>query len=144
MNILVFKFLKYVEFTISLFFFAYLEILSFPPDLFSKLKYSRLVQFQSSPYCLRNSINYRDFDFIGNAKLVKKFKPNPAIYLLALKKLKLKANDCLAIEDTQESLNSAKRAKIKCIIFPGKFHSSKKFIGAYKKVYRLNKDIILR
>ena len=61
-----------------------------------------------------------------------------------LKKLKLKANDCLAIEDTQESLNSAKRAKIKCIIFPGKFHSSRKFSGAYKKVYRLNKNIILR
>ena len=89
-------------------------------------------------YSLRNSINKQDFSFVGNSKLVKKFKPNPAIYLLALKKLKLKANDCLAIEDTQESLNSAKRAKIKCIIFPGKFHSSRKFSGALKKVYRLN------
>ena len=95
-------------------------------------------------YSLRNSINKRDFNFIGNAKLVKRLKPNPDIYLLSLKKLKLKANDCVAIEDTQESLNSARRAKIKCIIFPGKFHSSKKFIGAYKKVYRLNKNIILR
>ena len=95
-------------------------------------------------YSLRNSINKKDFNFIGNAKLIKKFKPNPDIYLLALKKLKLKANDCVAIEDSQESLNSARRARIKCIIFPGKFHSSKKFIGAYKKVYRLNKNIILR
>ena len=95
-------------------------------------------------YSLRNSINKQDFSFVGNSKLVKKFKPNPAIYLLALKKLKLKVNDCLAIEDTQESLNSAKRAKIKCIIFPGKFHSSRKFSGALKKVYRLNKTIILR
>ena len=95
-------------------------------------------------YCLRKSISKRDFNFIGNAKLVKKLKPKPDIYLLALKKLKLKANDCVAIEDTQESLNSARRAKIKCIIFPGKFHSLKKFIGAYKKVYRLNKNIILR
>ena len=95
-------------------------------------------------YSLRNSINKEDFSFVGNSKLVKKLKPNPAIYLLALKKLKLKANDCVAIEDTQESLNSARRAKIKCIIFPGKFHSSRKFIGAYKKVYRLSKNIILR
>ena len=95
-------------------------------------------------YSLRNSINKKDFSFVGNSKLVKKFKPNPAIYLLALKKLKIKANDCLAIEDTQESLNSAKRAKIKCIIFPGKFHSSRKFSGALKKVYRLNKNINLR
>ncbi len=95
-------------------------------------------------YSLRNSINKGDFCFIGNSKLVKKFKPNPAIYLQALKKLKLKAYDCLAIEDTQESLNSARRAKIKCVIFPGKFHSSRKFIGAYKKVYQLNRNIILR
>ena len=95
-------------------------------------------------YSLRNSINKEDFSFVGNSKLTKKPKPNPAIYLKALKKLKLQANDCLAIEDTQESLNSARRAKIKCIIFPGKFHSSKKFIGAYKKVYQLNKNIILR
>ena len=95
-------------------------------------------------YSLRNSINKEDFSFVGNSKLVKKFKPNPSIYLLALKKLKLKANDCLAIEDTQESLNSARRANIKCIIFPGKFHSSGKFIGAYKKVYRLSKNIILK
>ena len=64
--------------------------------------------------------------------------------MLVLEKLKLKANDCVAIEDTQESLNSAKRAKIKCIIFPGKFHSLRKFIGAYKKVYRLSKNIILK
>ena len=95
-------------------------------------------------YSLRNTVNKRDFNFIGNAKLVKKLKPNPDIYLYTLKKLKLKANECMAIEDTQESLNSARRAKIKCVIFPGKFHSSRKFIGAYKKVYRLNKNIILR
>ena len=95
-------------------------------------------------YSLRNSLNKSDFNFIGSEKLVKKLKPNPDIYLLTLNKLKLKANDCVAIEDTQESLNSARRAKIKCIIFPGRFHSSKKFTGAYKKVYRLNKNIILR
>ena len=95
-------------------------------------------------YSLRNSINKKEFSFVGNSKLTKKPKPNPAIYLKALKKLKLQANDCLAIEDTQESLNSARRAKIKCIIFPGKFHSSRKFIGAYKKVYQLNRNIILR
>ena len=57
MNILVFKFLKYAEFTIFLFFFAYLDILSFPPDLLNKVKYSRLVQFQSSPYCLNALLN---------------------------------------------------------------------------------------
>ena len=95
-------------------------------------------------FSLRKSISQKNFDFIGNSKLVKNLKPNPDIYLLALKKLKLKSTECLAIEDSQESLNSAVNAKIKCIIFPGKFHLNKKFKNAYKKLSKLNKKIILR
>ena len=95
-------------------------------------------------FSLRKSINRKNFSFIGNSKLVKNLKPNPDIYLLALKKLKLKSTECLAIEDSQESLNSAVKAKIKCIIFPGKFHLNKKFKNAYKKLSKLNKNIIMR
>ena len=93
-------------------------------------------------FCLRKSLNIKDFDFIGNSKIIKKPKPFPDIYKLALKKLKLKANQCIAIEDSQESLNSAIRANIKCLIFPGKFHTSKKFKGAAKKIKRVSKNII--
>ena len=46
-------------------------------------------------YCLRSSIQKNYFDFVGNSKLVKKNKPNPDIYLLALKKLKLKPKECI-------------------------------------------------
>ena len=95
-------------------------------------------------FSLRKSISQKNFNFIGNSKLVKNLKPNPDIYLLALKKLKLKSTECLAIEDSQESLNSAVNAKIKCIIFPGKFHLNKKFKNAYKKLSKLNKNIIVR
>lgn len=95
-------------------------------------------------FSLRKSISQKNFDFIGNSKLVKNLKPNPDIYLLALKKLKLKPKECLAIEDSQESLNSAVNAKIKCIIFPGKFHLNKKFKNAFKKLEKLNKNIILK
>ena len=93
-------------------------------------------------YCLRNSLNIKDFDFIGNSKIVKKPKPFPDIYKIALKKLKLKANQCVAIEDSQESLNSAIRANIRCLIFPGKFHTSKKFKGAVNKIKKVSKKII--
>ena len=95
-------------------------------------------------FSLRKSISQKNFSFIGNSKLVKNLKPNPDIYLLALKKLKLKSTECLAIEDSQESLNSAVNAKIKCIIFPGKFHLNKKFKNAYKKLSKLNNNIIIR
>ena len=89
-------------------------------------------------YCLRSSIHKNYFDFVGNSKLVKKNKPNPDIYLLALKKLKLKPKECIAIEDSQKSLDAAVKAKIKCLIFPGQFHVNKKFLRAYKKVIRLS------
>jgi len=93
-------------------------------------------------FCLRKSINVKDFDFVGNSKLAKNPKPFPDIYKFALKKLKLQANECIAIEDSQESLNSAKKAKIKCFVFPGKFHNSKKFKGAEKIIQKVCKDII--
>ncbi|MDC3073835.1 HAD-IA family hydrolase [Candidatus Pelagibacter sp.] len=92
-------------------------------------------------FCLRDSLNKKDFDFIGNSKLVKKLKPSPEIYKLALKELRLKPKECIAIEDTQESLNSAVKAKLKCFIFPGNFHRSKKFNGAFKEVSKINKNI---
>ena len=95
-------------------------------------------------YCLRGSIQKNYFDFIGNSKLVKKNKPSPDIYLLTLKKLKLKPSECIAIEDSQESLDAAVKAKIKCFIFPGKFHTNKKFLRAHKKVMRLSKKIIMK
>jgi len=93
-------------------------------------------------YCLRKSIKKNYFDFIGNSKLVKRNKPNPDIYLIALKKLKLKPTECIAIEDSQESLDAAFKSKIKCLIFPGKFHANKKFLRAHKKVNRLSKKIM--
>ena len=69
-------------------------------------------------------------------------KPYPDIYKITLKKLNLKSKDCLAIEDTEESMKSALNAKIRCIAFPGKFHEKEKFKGSYKITKKLiNKDI---
>ena len=92
-------------------------------------------------FCLRENLNKKDFNFIGNSTLVKKSKPSAEIYKLALKKLRLSPKECIAIEDTQESLNSAIKAKLKCFIFPGKFHKSKKFNGAFKEINKINKNI---
>ena len=92
-------------------------------------------------FCLRENLNKKDFNFIGNSTLVKKPKPSAKIYKLALKKLRLSPKECIAIEDTQESLNSAIKAKLKCFIFPGKFHRSKKFNGAFKKISKIDKNI---
>ena len=90
-------------------------------------------------FTLNNTIDKKDFNFIGNNKLVSKKKPYPDIYKIALKKLNLKPRECLAIEDTEESMRSALKAKIRCVAFPGKLHEHKKFKGAYKIIKKLNK-----
>ena len=93
-------------------------------------------------FSLKNTIKKKDFDFIGNNKIVSRKKPYPDIYKAALKKFALSSNECLAIEDTEESMKSALRAKIICIAFPGKLHEKKKFKGSYKVTKKLsNKDI---
>jgi beta-phosphoglucomutase-like phosphatase (HAD superfamily) len=93
-------------------------------------------------FTLKNSINKKDFDFIGNNKFALRKKPYPDIYKITLKKLNLKSKDCLAIEDTEESMKSALKAKIRCIAFPGKLHDHKKFKGSYKIIKKLSKKNI--
>ena len=83
---------------------------------------------------LSNQISKEDFHFIGNRSLVKYEKPNPEIYKLTLEKLNLEPDNCLAIEDTEESSKSALSAGINCIGFPGDYHSDDSFEMCIKKV----------
>ena len=62
--------------------------------------------------------------------VVAKAKPNPDIYQKALSDLRLHAQDCMAIEDTVASMNSALAAGIACIGFPGAFAEAQDFKGA--------------
>ena len=93
-------------------------------------------------YTLKNTIGKNDFNFIGNDKIVLRKKPHPDIYNITLKKLNIRPEECLAIEDTEESMKSALKAKIRCIAFPGKLHEHQKFKGAYKIIKKLNKKKI--
>ena len=93
-------------------------------------------------FTLKNTIGKNDFNFIGNDKIVLRKKPHPDIYNITLRKLNLRPKECLAIEDTEESMKSALKAKIRCIAFPGKLHEHQKFKGAYKIIKKLNKKKI--
>ena len=90
---------------------------------------------------LKDKIKKTDFNFIGNNKLIKKVKPYPDIYLQALKKLSVKENECIAIEDSVESALSASKAKIECIAFPGLFHMDDDFSFCKKCLNKLDISI---
>lgn len=90
---------------------------------------------------LSHQITKEDFDFIGNKSLVKYEKPNPEIYKVTLENLNIEASDCIAIEDTEESSQSAINAGIKCIGFPGDFHLDDNFEMCIKKMNVLDQSI---
>lgn len=57
----------------------------------------------------------RYFDAVVNADMVTKCKPDPEIYLLALQKLGLPANECLVFEDAVAGIRAAEAAGIKVV-----------------------------
>ncbi len=67
---------------------------------------------------LRLSIQVNDFDFISNADLVDRLKPDKAAYILALEKLGERSADCIAIEDNLDGIRAARSAGLNCVAFP--------------------------
>ena len=90
---------------------------------------------------LIGQISKNNFDFIGNKSMVRNEKPNPDIYNVAIKSLNLLPEECLAIEDTEESSKSAVNAGIKCIGFPGNYHLDDNFNMCLKKMSILDETI---
>ena len=52
------------------------------------------------------------FDFVLAGDVVSKKKPDPEIYLLALKKAGLKPNQCIVVEDSRNGVLAAKAAQM--------------------------------
>ena len=58
------------------------------------------------------------FDVIASARMVKRGKPEPDIYLYAAEQLGLDPKDCLALEDSQNGVRSAAAAGCKTVLVP--------------------------
>ena len=87
------------------------------------------------------------FDVITTFDDCKERKPNPEVYLTSLRKLNLKAEECIVIEDTQIGLEAAKAAGIKCVVVPNEFTKDLDFTKAdviINSLKELNLDLIKR
>ncbi|MEM6898838.1 MAG: HAD-IA family hydrolase [Pseudomonadota bacterium] len=73
------------------------------------------------------SFNLDKFEVIMTTDDVDQTKPHPEVYQKALAALDLSVDDCLAIEDSKTSLQSAKQAGIKTIVTPGRFTEQQDF-----------------
>jgi len=72
---------------------------------------------------------YSLFPVVSGNEVVKG-KPYPDIYLLAVKKLRLKPESCIAFEDTQYGVESAKSAGLACLAIPNEFSQNQDFSRA--------------
>jgi beta-phosphoglucomutase len=61
---------------------------------------------------------------------VEKPKPHPDLYLKACEKLELAPQDCLAFEDTQAGVESAKAAELTCFAVPNEYTKGQDFSRA--------------
>jgi len=65
------------------------------------------------------------FDLVLSLQDIENKKPNPEIYNLALKRLKIKPKEALVIEDSEDGLRAAKAAKIPVVIIKHGFTKPK-------------------
>ena len=70
------------------------------------------------------------FDFALVREDYNQTKPNPEPYLLALKRLGMKADNCVAVEDSERGLAAARAAGIRCLVIPNDITRSCSFQGA--------------
>lgn len=70
---------------------------------------------------LAESIDFNDFELITNMDAVDQLKPDPEVFLYALRNLGVSANQAIAIEDTKTNQQAAIQAGIRCYLFPGEY-----------------------
>ena len=70
------------------------------------------------------------FDVIASGDMVERKKPAPDIYLRALDDLRLPAASCLAFEDSENGLLSARAAGLPTLITPSAYTDHQSFPGA--------------
>ena len=70
------------------------------------------------------------FDAIGCGDIVSKKKPAPDIYEWVLNKMKLKPDNCIALEDSENGLKSGLAAGIKTFITTNLYTQQQDFTGA--------------
>jgi HAD superfamily hydrolase (TIGR01509 family) len=72
---------------------------------------------------------------------VKRGKPYPDVYILGMKKLGVKPGECVAFEDTQYGLQSAKAAKVACVAIPQEYSAHQDFSKADAKAKDLKEAV---
>lgn len=72
----------------------------------------------------------RYFEFVLAREDCGQTKPNPEPYLRALERLGMRAENCLAVEDSERGLVAARAAGLRCLVIPNEITRGCSFQGA--------------
>lgn len=72
----------------------------------------------------------QEFKVIVSGEEVAEAKPDPEIFLLTSKRLRIKRGRCLVLEDTITGVRAAKAAGMKCIAIPNQYNRDEDFSRA--------------
>jgi HAD superfamily hydrolase (TIGR01509 family) len=70
------------------------------------------------------------FDVVASADDISTKKPSPAVYRHALLKLGLRADTCIAVEDTRNGLRAARGAGLRTVVTTNRYTEHENFPGA--------------
>lgn len=87
-----------------------LEFLKFCRKNFSKIALATSTKIVMQKLIFNKYGFYKYFDKITTGDMVKRGKPSPDIYKLAIKKIELKPKECIVIEDAPNGIIAAKKA----------------------------------
>lgn len=84
----------------------------------------------------------RHFRFVLTADTYDEAKPSPEPYLLGLKRLGRRADECLVIEDSPRGLQAALAAGIRCIVLRNRLSRDHDFAGAWRIVDSMDELLV--
>lgn len=79
---------------------------------FNKIKYALGSASKNAPLILKKVGLYKRFQAIVDGNDVDKGKPNPEVFLIAAKKLNIKPENCIVVEDAFAGVEAANRANM--------------------------------
>ncbi|OYT31550.1 phosphatase [Candidatus Woesearchaeota archaeon] len=129
-------------------FFKNIKLFSGVKSLLKKLKNKYLIglatssSFSKTEFILETFKLKEYFDAVVVREDVKKHKPDPEVYLKLAKKLKVKPEECVVIEDSVAGVEAARRAGMFCVAVLNSF--PKKMLHADLLVKKLNDKRLLR
>ncbi len=74
------------------------------------------------------------FTVIEDASTAPRKKPHPQVYEQTLRRLRLPAQDCLALEDSANGLRAARAAALATVVTPNRFTAAHDFSGALRVI----------